>query len=267
MDEEIRSEEIQEVADPVEVVESEEMQEVAEPVGHPTNKGGEAFFRKENAEETEVKEEEDIQKHTKNDADSRFAQMRRELADFKRNESALKEQNSRFMEIMSHFGFNGSTPEEVADAAEAHYSGKDISEIRAERERKAQETNEIEQLREEARFYRERENQRIFEEDLKTIQKLNPEIKSLSDLGPDFIRLKAAGVDTEVAYNAVYSKKAAEKITPPPKVGSVNSKTKPDKTFYTPEEVDRLTDKELDDPKIFENVMKSMTKWGKGGNK
>ncbi len=35
------------------------------------------------------------------------------------------------------------------------------------------------------------------------------------------------------------------------------------KEYYSPEEVDRLSGRELDDPKIMERVMKSMTKWKK----
>ena len=34
-----------------------------------------------------------------------------------------------------------------------------------------------------------------------------------------------------------------------------------EKTEYTPEEVDRLTEKDLDNPVIFERVRKSMLKW------
>ncbi len=33
------------------------------------------------------------------------------------------------------------------------------------------------------------------------------------------------------------------------------------KTFYTPEEVDRLSSRDLDDPTVFENVRNSMRRW------
>ena len=35
------------------------------------------------------------------------------------------------------------------------------------------------------------------------------------------------------------------------------------KKYYTSEEVDKLTSKDLDNPTIFKNVMASMKKWGK----
>lgn len=46
------------------------------------------------------------------------------------------------------------------------------------------------------------------------------------------------------------------------KMGSMKSNTSTEeKTEYTPEEVDRLTEKDLDNPVIFERVRKSMLKW------
>jgi len=33
------------------------------------------------------------------------------------------------------------------------------------------------------------------------------------------------------------------------------------KTFYTPEEVDRLSSRDLDDPTVFQNVRNSMRQW------
>lgn len=48
----------------------------------------------------------------------------------------------------------------------------------------------------------------------------------------------------------------------PEKMGSMkNGNTQEEKTYYSPEDVDKLTSEELDDPKIFERVRKSMEKW------
>ncbi|MGN0693738.1 MAG: hypothetical protein ACI4LK_02365 [Lentihominibacter sp.] len=49
---------------------------------------------------------------------------------------------------------------------------------------------------------------------------------------------------------------------PTAKIGSMkNGNTQEEKTYYTPEEVDRLTEKDLEDPKIFAAVRASMEKW------
>ena len=49
---------------------------------------------------------------------------------------------------------------------------------------------------------------------------------------------------------------------PVEQIGSmVNTNPGEEKTFYTPEEVDKLTSKDLDNPKIFQRVRESMKKW------
>ena len=40
-----------------------------------------------------------------------------------------------------------------------------------------------------------------------------------------------------------------------------NGSTEEAKTFYTPEEADKLTEKDLENPVIFKNVRNSMLKW------
>lgn len=58
----------------------------------------------------------------------------------------------------------------------------------------------------------------------------------------------------------LYEKTAESK--PVEKIGSLkNGNSQEEKTIYTPEEVDKLTEKDLEDPKIFERVRKSMLSW------
>ena len=40
-----------------------------------------------------------------------------------------------------------------------------------------------------------------------------------------------------------------------------NGNTQEEKTYYSPEDVDKLTEKDLDDPIIFKRVRESMSKW------
>lgn len=48
----------------------------------------------------------------------------------------------------------------------------------------------------------------------------------------------------------------------PEKMGSMkNGNTQEEKTYYSPEDVDKLTEKDLDDPTIFKRVRESMAKW------
>ena len=54
----------------------------------------------------------------------------------------------------------------------------------------------------------------------------------------------------------------AEKAPRAEPIGSLkNGSHSEGKTYYTPEEVDRLTSRDLDDPTVFRNVRNSMRLW------
>ncbi|MBP3920840.1 MAG: hypothetical protein J6D28_04670 [Bacilli bacterium] len=58
-----------------------------------------------------------------------------------------------------------------------------------------------------------------------------------------------------------YYTKTLDKPTPE-KMGSMkNGNSQEEKTYYSPEDVDKLTEKDLDDPTIFKRVRESMAKW------
>lgn len=63
----------------------------------------------------------------------------------------------------------------------------------------------------------------------------------------------------------LYSKINHKEAEKPASTGSVKSSVGASKvkTYYTSDEVDKLTSKDLDNPTIFKNVMASMKKWGK----
>ncbi len=100
-------------------------------------------------------------------------------------------------------------------------------------------------------------------EELRTLQAHDPQAKltDLSALGEDFYRLRCAGVSAIAAYEATKYQRAHAAIPPDP--GAIGTDRMQEKDYYSPEEVDRLSDRELDDPKIMERVMRSMTKWKK----
>lgn len=186
--------------------------------------------------------------------DAAFARMRREA-------EHVKKQNEMLAQTLKQYGFKGETPEDVIDSANAYYLQKPIEEVRQQRLDIEKRQQEETQRQAELDFYRNKEIERLMEDDLKKIQKLDPSVKSLDELGEDYFNLIQAGVDGEVAFEAVKAKKQRETIIPPAEVGKVNSNSKAEKDYYTPEEVDRLSEKELENPKIWEVVRKSMTKW------
>ena len=258
--EEILSEEIQEVAEPVEeVVEtSEQTQEVAEPEPQ------------QEAEQPKV-EERDYER------DAAFANMRRSMEQAQKEKEetqklfeAMKADKERLAKAFGMYGFNGDV-DEIEDQAKAHYSGKTVEEVRNER-LQAQKVFEEQQRREQENLAKDNQIKdlqrqlyaRILDDDLKKVQSIDPSIKSLDDLGADFAKMRMSGVSTDVAYHAVKSSLEANKKTPPPEMGKVNATQKADKTYYTQDEVDAMiasNDKALDNPGVLEKIRKSMTKW------
>lgn len=106
---------------------------------------------------------------------------------------------------------------------------------------------------------------RTFEQDLSTIKAVYPELKESSvwELGDVYIRLMAGGaVDAVTAYEAQRAYNSRQSRPAPPSLGpAASGGLKPEKEFYTPEEVDRLTSEDYDNPKIMKRVRKSMTMW------
>ena len=186
--EEILSEEIQEVAAPVEeVVEtSEQSQEVAEPETQtevPT----------ENTVEEPKVESRDYER------DAAFAKMRRSMEQSQKELEAMKAERERLANAFGLFGFNGTT-DEIEDQAKAHYSGRSIEEIRQERIAQAQKVAEENSLRDELKYYREKELKERMDKDLAEIQKLNPTIKELKELPEEYFKLVSKGIEGTKAY-------------------------------------------------------------------
>ena len=189
MEEEILSAETQEVAEPVvdEVVEtSEQTQEVAEPV------------TQEVVDEPKV-ENRDYAK------DAAFAKMRREKEDALKQLESVKSEKERLAKAFSWYGFQGTT-DEIEDQAKAHYTGRSIEEVRQERIAEAQKIAEENSLKEQLKYYKEKEVQDRMSKDLSEIQKLNPLIKSFEDLPEKYFEFVRKGVDGIDAYQLLAAK-------------------------------------------------------------
>ena len=135
--EEILSEEIQEVAEPVEeVVEtSEQTQEVAEP-----------------ETQVEVPTEEKKVEERNYEKDAAFANMRRRMEQSQKDFEAMKAEKERLANALGWYGFKGTT-DEIEDQAKAHYTGRSIEEVRQERIAEAQKIAEENSLKEQLMYY------------------------------------------------------------------------------------------------------------------
>ena len=232
------SADIQEVAEPeTEALESEETQDVAEPA----------------TEEDSTQSTETVRE--KNDQDAAFAEMRR-------TNQALEKANRQLREALSRY-FEGETDEELSINALAYAEQRDPDEYREEYERRA----EYETLQAENENLKEQllnaQVERIMREDLATIKEIAPDVKSLDELGESFIKMRLdGGLSVKEAYYACKALELKEKVLAPDAIGKV-SDTKAERDYYTSEEIDNLTDEELDDPDIWAKVMKSMDRLSK----
>lgn len=225
------SAEIQEVAEPeTEALESEETQEVAE-----------------TAPDTDNSESTEQPTHQRSDADAAFAEMRRQ-------NQALENEKRQMMEALQRY-FDGESVEDLVINANAYAEQRDPEEYRQDYER----DRDYEDLK--AR-YESLEDEllnaqvdRLMQEGLREVQAIDPNVKSLDELGDSFARLIANGVPTKEAYYASKAMELKEKILAPDAIGRV-SDTKAERDYYTSEELDNLTYEEMD--ANWDKVMRSM---------
>ena len=232
MDENINeSAEIQEVAEPeTEALESAETQEVAEP---------------DTADNSTAEVAEEAPQRT--EADARFAEMRRQNQQLEREAQMMREALSRY--------FEGETAEELSINANAYAEERDPDEYRQEWERQQNYERAMRENEELKDKMLEMEIDRRMRDGLREIQEIDPNVKSLDELGQSFINMIAAGLTNKEAYYASLAMKSKEKVFAPDPIGRV-SDNRIERDYYTSEELDNLTDEELD--ANWDKVMRSM---------
>ena len=106
--------------------------------------------------------------------------------------------------------------------------------------------------------YRRRERERLFTDDLAQIRAAHPEesARSVSELGPQYLAICAAGVDPLCAYEAVRSHR--DRTAPPPSTGAFGGKP-PAREFFTRDEVAQMSRSEIH--RNFDKIRRSMSHW------
>ena len=201
---------------------------------------------------------------------SRFAQIRRQyeqmLKKQKQESDAELERYSGLMNTLKGMGYEGSAAE-VEDQIKAQQQGVTVEQIREQRandqaraKQMMQNDPEYRRLQQVERDFQELQVERFCEQDLATLKKAFPDMKEshIFELGDDYMRLRANQVSPIAAYNAAVAAKAAVAKPVPPEIGAVNGTETKDSEYYTNEELDALTEKQLKDPKILAKARKSM---------
>ena len=114
---------------------------------------------------------------------------------------------------------------------------------------------ELKAKNEELEYYRQQTIKAQMESDLTRIKTLDNTVKSLDELGEEFFKLIASGVDAVVAYNAI----KASKPQAPPTMGDINSTEAKEKDYFTREDVEKMTQEEV--RKNFDKIRLSQSKW------
>ena len=200
-----------------------EEQEVAEPVEEVVT----------GVEEQEVAEPVDK-------SDAAFAEMRREI-------ERLQLENARKDKALGLY-FDGENKEVKAIA---HAMGQDPADVQKAFDADAK----ISQLEETLQSER---AERAMEKDLAEIQKLDPNVKSLDDLGETYANYIRAGLSGVEAYAAIKAKENLNTETPPKTIGNLST-AQVKKDYFTSEEVDRMSPSEQ--LANHEAIMNSMAKW------
>jgi hypothetical protein len=212
-------------------------------------------------------------KQTREQNRQQAAMRRSRENDLQRQLEAERANASKLMEALKGYGYSGNA-NEVADQIRAAQQGISYEEYQAQQEQQQALMREMMQsdpeflaMKQKADLYEQEAFNRVFRDDLAAIKKAFPDVKakSVEDLGDQFVALRANGIDAVTAFAAMQKGTEATKKPVPPVMGAVNQ-VPAEKEFYTSEEVDNIEKNHpemLDDPKIFNRIMKSMTKWGK----
>lgn len=216
----------------------------------------------ENEQVADVQQEEQVTEavNTKTERDSYFADQRRkqELDDARAELEALKKQNQRAEQTLKSY-FEGNSLEDMLDYAQSQQTGVSIDEIKAQNAALARQA----ELEQQLDFYRQKDIEREMEADLKAIQEIDPKITSLNEMSELFYTLRFNEKHPVSAKEAYLAVKAIENQTKQPKPASLGSMTgagKAESEFFTSAELDRLTAKDLDDPKVMEKALRSMAR-------
>lgn len=233
-----------EVADPSEEVTGVEEQSAADSVSEETVE--------ETVEETGKTEEDAAWARMRREAQQARADAeaaQRELAELKAMDEARAKAESRL---------TGQDDARIAAIAEA--TGMSEDEVRAEieaAEREAQKDLLIENLQTQIDTLT---GERMMQDELEEIRKVDPTVKSLMDLGEEYVRYMSATdpatgkpmMTPQDAYWAVKAKEQANKATPPVEVGKVATGTA-EKDYFTDAEIDAMSPEQLTNnaPKII----------------
>ena len=198
-----------------------------------------------NEVETLGAEEPEVAEPVRTEQDAAFAQMRRHNEELERQLAEAQRQSKEYEDALGLF-FDG---EDKSLQAQAYATQRPLEEVRAE-----QQMHEQQLLEQQA--------QAQMDADLAEIQKSHPEVKSIDELGPEYLafRFNPMGeMGAEQAFQMMMAYKGNTTPKKPPIIGNVSTADKPQSDYYTREEVEAMSPAEV--KANYDKIRESMSKW------
>lgn len=214
------------------------------------------------AEPSEVEvlgeEEQEVAETAKTEQDAAFAQMRRHNEELARQLAEAQKQSKEYEDALGLF-FDG---EDKALKAQAYANERPFEEVKAESQMQAQLAELQSKNANLEQQLLEQQAQAQMNADLAEIQRTHPEIKSIEELGQEYLafRFNPMGeMGAEQAFQMMMAYKG--NITPkkPPIIGNVSTTDKPQSDYYTREEVEAMSPAEV--KANYDKIRESMSKW------
>ena len=173
--------------------------------------------------------------------------------------AAIRREKDMLSKCLSDLGYKGDI-KDIALQIKAEKTGISVDEIKKTEKELEEKINSDPRIVEAERIRRDA----TFLKDLQAVKEAYPDCKaeSVQELGDIFLSLMQSGKISAVdAYAAqlAHNERKASKI--PPKIGEIKTKTPEIKEYYSSEDVDKLTDEELDNPVIMAKIKDSMKRW------
>jgi hypothetical protein len=223
---------------------------------------GEGVEELEVADQAEVipsgEEESEVAEPTRTEQDAAFAQMRRQIESLQRERDEQSKRAKEFEDALGLF-FDG---DDKAGQANAYYNERPYEEYRQEQDTIAELTNLRESNASLQRQLVEQQADAQMSADLAEIQRVAPEVKSIGELGKAYLAFRfnsMGGNDAVTAFKMAQAYTQATTPKKPPVIGGVSTQAKPQSDFYSREEVEAMTPKEVS--ANYDAIRQSMTKW------
>lgn len=198
-------------------------------------------------------EEQEVAEPAESKSDAAFAEMRRKLEAAEKRAEELQEQVQEYDDALGQW-FEGD--DKIAQAY-AHYEDIPLDEAISNIEQR----REINQLRAEKAALEEQRNLLEFNNlkaaDLREIKTKYSDvgIGDVEELGEDFFKYRAMGIDPITAFEAIQMKKGQ----PPKSMGKARTGAPAKSGYFTRDEVKAMSPSQI--KKNFDKIRESMGKW------